>query len=167
MNINQNQPYSKNNNFQDTSYMNIDSYEEVFYLIKLLTKKYIIPNIDTLPENVRFDPNTFYVRIGEKYKRHSLENLYFFPEGFAGPGANFFISEGLRGPSSCELNEIFDNLYPPQQILDSFYKTLMTFAKDNTRQIQGLRLSLQFMKLILENEEEQRDWILYKQNQSH
>jgi hypothetical protein len=154
MNIKQNQPYSKNNNFQDNSYI-INTYEEVFYLIKLLTKKYIIPNIDTLPENDRFNPITFYVRIGEKYKkRHNLENLYFFPEGFAGAAGDFFISEGSRGPSSCELNEIFDNLYPPQQILASFYKTLMTFAKDNTRQIQGLRLSLQFMKLILENEEE-------------
>ena len=56
------------------------------------------------------------------------------------------------GPSTYNLEEIFDDLYPPQQILTNFYKTLMTFAKNNKQQIKGLKLPLQFMKIILENE---------------
>ena len=47
-------------------------------------------------------------------------------------------------------------LTAPQQILDDFYKTLMTFAKNNKQQIKGLRIPLQFMKIILENEDEYR-----------
>ena len=54
------------------------------------------------------------------------------------------------------LKEIFDDLYPPQQILNDFYKTLMTFAQNNKQQIKGLKIPLQFMKIILENEDEYR-----------
>ena len=149
-----NQSQSKNGDLEN-AYIDIATYEDVFSIITLLTKKYIVPNVDTLPKEYRFDPSNFQIEIGKKYrKRDNFEvALYFVPEGFIGYS---FISEDLMGPSTYELKEIFYDLYPPQQILYDFYKTLMTFTKNNKQQIKGLKLPLQFMKIILENEEEYR-----------
>ena len=139
-------------------YMDIGTYEDLFSIITSLTKKYIFQNIDTLPKKYRFERYDFRVEIGKKYRKRQEfeETLFFVPGGFCGSS---FISFGFMNDlSEYSLKEIFDDLYPPQQILDDFYKTLMTFAKNNKQQIKGLKIPLQFMKIILENEEENGTW---------
>jgi hypothetical protein len=167
--INQNQPLNKNNEFEyhlqrckaaleENAHIDIATYEDLFSIIRSLIKKYIVPNMDTLPKKYRFNPSITPIEIGKKYRKRDQfnETLYFIPERYEGS----FISRGLMYDSTYELKEIFDDLYPPQQILSDFYKTLMTFAKNKKQQIKSLKLPLQFIKIILENEEEYKSEIL-------
>lgn len=142
--------------FEAYLYIDIGTYEDLFSIITSLTRKYIFPNIDTLPKKYRFSPFSFQVEIGKKYKRREEyeETLFFAPEECYGSS---FTSFGcMNSLNTYNLQEIFDDLYPPQQILAGLYNTLMTFATNNKQQIKGLKIPLQFMKIILENEEEYR-----------
>ena len=75
----QNLQNSKDKDFEDSLersksaveanlYIDIGTYEDLFSIITSLTKKYIVPNIDTLPKKYRFEPYNFRVEIGKKYK---------------------------------------------------------------------------------------------------
>ena len=152
----QNLQNSKDKDFEDSLersksaveanlYIDIGTYEDLFSIITTLTKKYIFPNIDTLSKKYRFNLADFQVEIGKKYKKRQEfeETLFFVPEGLF--GYSYISFDFMMSLSNYNLKEIFDDLYPPQQILNDFYKTLMTFAQNNKQQIKGLKIPLQFI----------------------
>lgn len=138
---------------QKPSQINISTYQEVFSLITLLSKKYVFPN---MPK--RYLHEYFYreIEVGIKYDRGDEypQRLYFAPNGF--PGYSFKSFNMCMEASTYNLEEILDDLDTPQQILSNFFFKLIKLSKDRKKKINGLRLVLHLMRVIVENEEEYR-----------
>ena len=138
---------------QKPTQMNISTYQEVFSIITLLSKKYVYPN---MPKNYIFSHLYKEIEIGIKYDRSDKfpEPLYFAPNGVIGYSfISFDIGMHL---SNYNLEEILDYLHTPQQILRDFYLKLIKFSKERKKKIKGLKLALHLMKVIVEDEEEFR-----------
>jgi hypothetical protein len=136
---------------QKLTQINISTYQEIFSIIELLSKQYVFPN---MPKKYRFKHLFTDIEIGHVYKRGDVfpQRLYFVPNGFFD---HSFISFSITMDfTPYNLEEILDYLDTPHQILSRFYLRLIKFSKGRKKKINGLRLSLHLMKVILENEKE-------------
>lgn len=138
---------------QKPTQINLSTYQEVFELITILTRKYVVPN---LPKKYAFIADE--IEVGKIYKKGDkhAETVYFVVEGIIGYSFMSYYGSIGMGISTYNLEEIIDHLYTPQQILCDFYLKLIKFSKDRKKKIKGLKLALHLMKVIVEDEEEFR-----------
>jgi hypothetical protein len=136
---------------QKPTQINKSTYQEIFSIIQLLSKEYIFPN---MPKKYRFKHLFTEIEIGEIYKRGDVfpQRLYFEPDGFF--DHSFISMDVMMSCIPYNLEEILDCLDTPHQILCRFYSRLIQFSKGRKKKINGLRLALHFMKVILEKEKE-------------
>ena len=102
---------------QKPTQINIETYQEVFYIITLLSKKYVYPN---MPKTYIFWHLYDYIEVGIKYGRSDEypESLYFCPTGFL--GYSFMSGDVFMGASRYNLEDILDYLYTPIKYLGIF-----------------------------------------------
>jgi hypothetical protein len=135
---------------QKPTQIRISEYQEVFSIISVLSKKYVYPN---MPKKYRFWYLYENIEIGTMYKRGDKfsQVLYFSPK------SSYLLSgDTTNGYEFHNLEDILDYLDTPTQILKNFWLKLFKFSKERKKKIQGLRGALQFLTIILENEEECR-----------
>lgn len=138
---------------QKPTQINISTYQDIFSIITLLSKKCVFPN---MPKKYRFKHLYKEIEIGSMYKRGDEfpQRIYFVPNGFF--GHSFISTNVIMESIPHNLEEILDYLDTPQQILGNFYLRLMKFSKGRKKNIKGLKLALHIIQTILENEDEFR-----------
>jgi hypothetical protein len=114
----------------------LEMYEELFHKSVILINKYIIhPRIDNF-------------RIGDK-TNSVFDIIYLHPEGsIVTLNPDACCSDDTPTWISHKVEDVFDYLYSPQQILYNIYKNLIQHIKSNNEKIKELKLALYFMNVL-------------------